>query len=179
MRRRVIVGVDDSLSGLQALREATALARRHGMDLVALRACRPPAVGADFSCWPAIASEATPPDLCEQLARCFVDHAFREAMGAMPRDVPVGILVSYQPAHRALAAAVHQDEDLLVVGTSRPHPWWPLRRSVGRYCAAHARCPVLIVPPHQAARELTLAWRPWDRFRKEHEFATLLPRASS
>jgi nucleotide-binding universal stress UspA family protein len=175
---RVIVGVDDSLAGLRALREAAGLARRFGTQLVALRACRPSAPGAALSCWPAAGPEAVPVDLCEQLARCYVDHAFREAMGTIPRDVPVEILVDYHPARQALTAAARDDADLLVIGESRRHPWWPLHRSVGRYCAAHARCPVLIVPPHQAAREPSLTRRPWDRLRKQREFAALLPGTS-
>lgn len=172
---RVIVGVDDSLAGLRALREATGLARRGGMQLVALRACRPSAVGADFSCWPAAGLGTQPPDLGELLAKSFVEHSFREAMGAIPRDVPVEIVVAYQPAPQALTAAAYRDGDLLVIGASQRHPWWPLRRSVGRYCAAHAQCPVLIIPPHRAARELDLTGRPWDRMRRRREFATLLP----
>jgi nucleotide-binding universal stress UspA family protein len=180
---RVILGVDDSLAGLQALREAVGLARSRGMELLALRACHPPAAGADFSCWPGVEAglALTPPsqDLCEQLARSYVDHVFCEAMGALPQDVPVEIFVAYQPARQALTTAAYRDADLLVVGASRHHPWWPLRRSVGHYCAAHARCPVLIVPPHQTARELGLTGRPWGRLRKRREFASLLPGTSS
>lgn len=174
---RVIVGVDDSLAGLRALREAVGLARRFGRQLVALRACHPPVAGAEFSCWPPVGPEAAALDLCGQLARCFVDHAFREAMGAMPSDVPVEIVIDYRPAGQALTATACDDADLLVIGESRHHRW-PGQHSVGRYCAAHARCPVLIVPPHQAAREVNLTRRPWDRLRRQREFATLLPGTS-
>lgn len=175
---RVIVGVDDSLAGLQALRQAAGLARCRGMELLALRACPSPVAGADFSCWPAVGPEQAvmPPSQClsEQLEKSFVSHAFCEAMGAMPHDVPVEILIAYEPARQALTEAAYRDTDLLVVGASRHHPWWPLRRSVGRYCTAHARCPVLIVPPPQGARELSLSRRPWRRLRKQREFASLL-----
>jgi nucleotide-binding universal stress UspA family protein len=184
---RVIVGVDDSLAGLQALREAAGLARSRGRELLALRACRPPLADADFSCWPDAGpdpafTQPPPRDLCEQLTRSFVDHAFSEAMDGMPGDVPVDTLIAYERPHRALAAAAHQDADLPVVGASRHHSWWPLRRSVGRYCAAHVGCPVLIVPPHQAARELDRTWRPWTwlkGLRRRREFSSLLAGISS
>lgn len=179
---RVIVGVDDSLAGLQALREATGIARRRGMKLLAVRACRPSLARADFSCWPAAGPEPAATrssiELCEQLARSFVDRVFSEAMGGTPDDVPVDTLIAYEPPPRALTAAARRDADLLVVGASRHHPWWPLRRSVGRYCAAHAGCPVLIVPPHEAARELASTWRPWSWLQKRREFASLLPGVS-
>lgn len=181
---RVIVGVDDSLAGLQALREAAGLARRLGMKLLALRACGPRLAGADFSCWPdagpdPVFTRPAPRDLCQQLARSLVDHAFSEAMGGMPADVPVDTLIAYGRPYRELTAAVRRDADLLVVGASRHRPWRPFRRSVGRYCAAHAGCPVLIVPPHEAARELDRTWRSRRWLKKRRESSTLLAGVSS
>ncbi len=177
---RVIVGVDDSLAGLQALREAAGIARQRDMELLALRACRPLPTGASFDCWPAarqdLAFMPPPPprqDLCEQLAREFVEHAFSEAMGGVPDDVRVDTVITYEPPYRGLAAAAYREADLLVIGASRHHPWWPFRHSPGRYCAAHAICPVLIVPPHLGVRELNQAWRPWHWLRKRREFSSL------
>ena len=36
-----------------------------------------------------------------------------------------------------------------------------LRKSVGRYCLAHARCPVLAVPPSALMDEMAHGFRPW------------------
>jgi nucleotide-binding universal stress UspA family protein len=176
---RVIVGVDDSLAGLQALREAVGIARQRGMKVLAVRTCRPVLAGASFDCWPAARQDLVfmPPfplqDACEQLATDFVEHAFSEAMGGIPDDVPVRTIISYERPCHALTATARMETDLLVVGASRRHPWWPFRRSPGRYCAAHAVCPVLIVPPHLGIRELDRVWRPWRWLRRRREFSSL------
>ena len=171
---RVIVGVDDTLAGLQALREAAQIARQRGMEVLAVRACRPLPPVTSFDCWPATGRYPFMPssplqDVSEQLARDFVDHTFSEAMGGIPRDVPVRTVISYEPPYRALTETALHESDLLVVGTSRHHPWWPFRHSPGRYCAAHAVCPVLIVPPHQGVRELDPRRPPWHWLQRRHE----------
>jgi hypothetical protein len=38
-----------------------------------------------------------------------------------------------------------------------------LHKSVGRYCLAHARCPVLAVPLSALMEELRRGLRPWSR----------------
>ena len=46
-------------------------------------------------------------------------------------------------------------DDLLVIGTGRRSPIGrALRKSIGRYCLAHAKCPVLAVPPSALMAEL-------------------------
>ena len=177
---RVIVGVDDSLAGLQALREAVGIARQRGTGVLAVRTYDHSLPSeSSFDCWPVAARSpafmSAPPslDVCEQLARVFVGHAFSEAMGGVPDDVPVDIVITYEPPHRALTAAAELEADLLVIGASRQHPWWPFQHSPGRYCAAHAICPVLIVPPHQGVRELNRTSRSWHWLRRRREFSSL------
>ena len=181
---RVIVGVDDSLAGLQALREAAGIARQRGMEVLAVRACRRLPAGACFDCWPVAGRypfmpPSPLPDVSEQLVRKFVDHALGEAMGGIPRDVPVHTLISHERPYRALAEAALHEADLLVVGMSRHHPWWPFRHSPGRYCAAHAICPVLIVPPRLGVRELNRTARPWHWLQRRREFSSLTTGISS
>lgn len=182
---RVIVGVDDSLAGLQALREAVEAARQRHMEVLAVRACHPLPAGASFDCWPAARQDPafTPSlllqDACEQMAADFVEHAFGEAMGGIPKDVPVRTIVSYQRPYHALTATACEETDLLVIGASRHHPWRPFRHSSGRYCAAHAVCPVLIVPPHLGIRELDPMWRPWHWLRRRREVSSLTAGISS
>jgi nucleotide-binding universal stress UspA family protein len=83
---RVIVGVDDSLAGLQALREAVTIARQRGMEVLAVRACSPMSDGASFDCWPAAgrgpAFVPLPPLLeAERQGVVLVGYTFSEAMG--------------------------------------------------------------------------------------------------
>ena len=72
-----------------------------------------------------------------------------------------------EPGQVLLETAFRPD-DLLVVGAGRRGPLARMARSgkVSRYCLAHARCPVLAVPPPALAQEaghLRLAWRFWNR----------------
>ena len=47
-------------------------------------------------------------------------------------------------------------DDLLIIGTGRRTLLGRgLRKSVGRYCLAHARCPVLAVPPSALMDEMS------------------------
>jgi hypothetical protein len=54
-------------------------------------------------------------------------------------------------------------DDLLVVGTGRRGGLRRLRRSVGRYCLAHARCPVIAVPPSDLMEEASRGLHLWPR----------------
>jgi len=175
---RVILGVDDSLAGLQALREAVWIARQRGREVLAVRACCPLPAGASFACWPSAGQDPAfvpLPSLldAEQQGMAFVEYAFSAAMGGIPDDVPVRTIISYDLPYQALTATACEETDLLVVGASRRHRWWPFRRSPGRYCAAHAVCPVLIVPPHQGIRELDRTRRPWHWLLRERELSSL------
>jgi hypothetical protein len=61
-----------------------------------------------------------------------------------------------------LVDVADQPGDLLVIGTGRRSPVGrALRKSVGRYCLAHARCPVLAVPPSALMDEVTRGFWPW------------------
>jgi hypothetical protein len=67
-----------------------------------------------------------------------------------------------------LVAVAGQAGDLLVIGTGRRSPVGrALRRSVGRYCLAHARCPVIAVPPSALMDELRRGLLPWS-LRRRH-----------
>jgi hypothetical protein len=55
-------------------------------------------------------------------------------------------------------------DDLLIVGTGRRSALGRMvRRSVARYCLAHARCPVLAVPPSPLMDEMGHGLRSWQR----------------
>ena len=55
-----------------------------------------------------------------------------------------------------LVDTASQPDDLLIIGTGRRAGFGRMmRRSVSRYCLAHARCPVLAVPPSALMDEMS------------------------
>jgi nucleotide-binding universal stress UspA family protein len=145
---RVIVGVDESLAGYQALRYAVAQARARSVGLTAVRAFQCTAVGAQ---WATVMREA---------AECEVAQAFADALGGPPHDVETLVLVVEGPAGATLISVADQPCDLLVIGGSRRHRWRSSRTNVARVCSRRAVCPVVIVPPPElacAASETQLA----------------------
>src|ERR1019366_4161566 len=55
-----------------------------------------------------------------------------------------------------------QPDDLLIVGTGRRGGLGRLlHRSVSRYCLAHAKCPVLAIPPSPLMDEMSRGLRSW------------------
>src|SRR5262249_38092107 len=114
---RVVVGVADSLAGLQALRVAVDEARRRGVTRRGVRAWRPPATwaGAQMRRW----SEEI---LAEEANR--LREAFAMAMGRMPADVPVELLVVEGAPGPALVAQATGEDDLIVVGTPARGRGW-------------------------------------------------------
>jgi hypothetical protein len=63
---------------------------------------------------------------------------------------------------QVLVDVADQPGDLLVIGTGRRNPVGrALRRSVGRYCLAHAKCPVLAVPPSALMDQMRRGLLPW------------------
>jgi nucleotide-binding universal stress UspA family protein len=146
--RRVVVGVSGSISNLAAL-HAAALARRHGVELVAVHARRSP----DGR----LPHHRTPPplgELCRNAARERLECAFTDAFGGLPPGLTVATAEAEGEAGPVLVRAAAGDGDILVVGSG-----WHRRLggllSVGRrYCATHAQCPVLLVPPPPLIRAL-------------------------
>jgi nucleotide-binding universal stress UspA family protein len=137
---RVVVGVEDTLAGLRALRVAVAEARRRDAALHALRA------------WTFTPSRGGVPETwyheLEKAAADKVVAAFDKAMGGLPDDVDVVAGTVVGPPGRALVEYANRDDDTLVVGATRGH-WLVrlMRRSVPRFCVARAQCPVLVIPP--------------------------------
>lgn len=141
-RARIVVGVSESLAGLQALRHAVAQARRLGASVLAVRAY-------EFSApWRGYDVDECRRELADEAAAA-TRRAFDDAMGGPPSDVVVEAVAVAEPAGVALVARCQQDVDLLVVGA--PSRWW-LRSSVARYCVRHADCPVVVVPAPSLAR---------------------------
>ena len=160
---RIIVGASGSPDSLRALRYAQHLARDCDATVVPVLAWLPP--GGD------LADQRTPD---EELRRIWAQDAHQRlqdtlnlAWGTPPADLPVWPLVRRGQPGPVLAGAACRPGDLLVVGAGRRGA---LARTAGgrvsRYCLAHARCPVLALPPpplaHQAPHG-TLARAFWRR----------------
>lgn len=156
--RRVIVGVHGSLGSLQALRYATAEARERSVPLVPVIAWIPPGGDLHERTHPAPALR----QVWRDAARERLLAAFDAGLGGVPSDVPVVPLVQRGETGPVLVGIANQPDDLLVIGTGRRGMLRrALRRSVGRYCLAHATCLVLAVPPSALMNEVDRGFRPW------------------
>ena len=88
--------------------------------------------------------------------------AFDAGLGGVPADLTVEPLVARGETGPVLVDAADQPDDLLIIGTGRRAGLGRvLRRSVSRYCLAHARCPVLAVPPSALMDEMGHGLRSW------------------
>jgi nucleotide-binding universal stress UspA family protein len=156
---RIVVGVHGSLGSLQALRWAAGEARDREVPLVPVIAWVPP--GGDLA-------ERSHPSLYlrrlwYEAARARLEAAFDEGLGGVPDGLRVQPLVERGDTGPVLVDVAGQPGDLLVIGTGRRRPVSrALRRSVGRYCLAHASCPVLAVPPSRLLDEMQRGLLPWS-----------------
>jgi len=158
--RRVIAGVSGSVRSLGALRAGVAEARASGAELVAVLAWAP--AGGEFAYMRAPCPLLL--KLCEEAAQERIREAFNAAFGGLPDDVAVRLMVVRARPGPVLVDMACQPGDLLVVGCGRRSGLSrAVHGSVTRYCVAHARCPVLTVPPPELIcdlRSLPHRWRP-------------------
>ncbi len=156
--RRIVVGVHGSLGSLQALRYAAEEARERKVPLVPVIAWIPP--GGEM------AERRSPSAYLRRVwgeaAEKRLLDAFEAGLGGMPDDVQVKPCVERGETGPVLVDIADQPGDLLVIGTGRRSLIGrALRKSVGRYCLAHAKCPVLAVPPSALMDEMGRGFRPW------------------
>ncbi len=159
--RRIVVGVHGSLGSLQALRYAAEDAREREVPLVPVIAWIPP--GGD------LAERRQPSPYLRKLwadaAKTRLLEAFEAGLGGVPGDVQIQALVERGETGPVLVDVASEPGDLLVIGTGRRSLIGrALRKSVGRYCLAHAKCPVLAVPPSALMDEIG-RHRTWPRRR--------------
>ena len=161
--RRVIVGVHGSPGSLQALRYATDEARRRDVPLLAVIAWIPP--GGDM----AERRHSSPylRKIWRDAAWERLRAAFDDGLGGLPADLRVEPHVERGEAGPVLVDVASEPEDLLVIGTGRRGVVRRLcRSSVGRYCLAHAKCPVLAIPPSALMDEVGHGLRSWHLRRR-------------
>ena len=167
--RRIIVGVHGSLGSLQALRYAADEARRRDVPLLAITAWIPP--GGDM----AERRHSSPylRKIWREAAWERLWTAFDAGLGGVPADLHVETQAVRGDTGPVLVDVASQPDDLLVIGTGRRRGVRRLvRGSVGRYCLAHARCPVLAVPPSALMAELSHGLHSW---RVRHALTPHLP----
>lgn len=152
--RRIIVGIDDSPSGLAALQWAVGQARSRQAQLVAVRswALGLPRHGGRHHrhlAHPRVVLFFNGAEQRDASAKVIRD-AFRAAAGGRPRDVTVTVRTPEGDPGAALAGIATRDGDLIVVGREHRPSWWHTSRgAVSRYCQLHAGCPVVVVPTDQ------------------------------
>ena len=157
--RRVFAGVNGSLGSLQALRYAAEQARERDARLLPVIAWIPP--GGDLA-------ERRQPNLYlrkiwRDAAQARLWDAFDMGLGGLPDDLSVEALVVRGPTGPVLVDCADDPDDLLVIGTGRRGLRRVAGRSVSRYCVAHARCPVVAVPPSALMEEANHGLHLWPR----------------
>ena len=95
-------------------------------------------------------------------------------LGGLPDDLSVEALVVRGPTGPVLVDCADDPDDLLVIGTGRRGLRRVAGRSVSRYCVAHARCPVVAVPPSALMEEANHGLHLWPR--KQRLPALITPR---
>jgi nucleotide-binding universal stress UspA family protein len=157
--RRIIVGVHGSLGSLQALRYAADEARERNVPLLAVTTWVPP--GGEMA--ERRAPSAYLRKVWREAAWERLWAAFDDGLGGVPADLHVEPQAVRGEPGPALVEAASQPDDLLIIGTGRRAGMGRvLHRSVSRYCLAHARCPVLAVPPSALMDEMSHGLRSWQ-----------------
>ena len=132
---RIIVGVSTSLAGLAALRFTVDEARRRGIgQIIAVRS------------WPDASRGRSAPWATEVIRICLntVDAAVTALFGGRPVGIAIEALAPRGRPGPELVRCVKDDRDMIIVGARRRYRPGD---GVGGYCARHAPCPVVIVPP--------------------------------
>ncbi|MEV5350308.1 universal stress protein [Streptomyces achromogenes] len=150
---RVVVGVNGSPGSLTALARAVEESRRRGAQLWPVLAWEPP--GGELGSRRSPVSAGQVPRW-ELLARERLLTALRDVFGSTDTGVPGAAVTVRGAAGPALVRIAGREDDVIVVGAGRRNRLLrALSPSVGRYCLAHAGCPVLAVPPSPLQSTLT------------------------
>ena len=153
---RIVAGVSGSPGNLPALRYAADLARACDAELLFVHAwvlSGPEFLALQFHVDPLVAQWRD--DARQRLWRA-LDMAF----GGLPADIAAEPLITRGNPGPVLVSTAGQDGATLVVGAGRRGVVARLRHGqVGRYCLAHASCPVIAVPAPALDRANARAFR--------------------
>jgi nucleotide-binding universal stress UspA family protein len=155
---RVFAGVSGSPGSVHALRHAADLARQHDAVLIPLHAWVPPCGDLDERKHPSLELRQLWEDDAWQLLWDTLDRAF----GGLPAGIATQPVVRRGKPGKVLAGLACRPGDILVIGAGRQGR---LRQflccRVGRYCLAHAHCPVLAIPLPMLAQQAGHGLRGW------------------
>ncbi len=167
---RVVTGVSGSPRNLPALRYAAALARGQDAPLVPVLAWVPPCGDLPELRHPSGYLRR----IWQQAASERLHDALTTALGGLPAGVATEPQVVRGEVGPVLVDTADRPGDLLVIGTGRHGSVSRLAGgSVGRYCLAHARCPVLAVPPATLELAAGHGLRRWAFRRREPRLSEL------
>jgi nucleotide-binding universal stress UspA family protein len=165
--QRIIAGVSGSIRSLGALRMAVAEASSTGATVLAVLAWAP--AGGELAYWRAPCPLLL--RLWEHAARQRMQDAFSQAFGGMPDGAAIRHMVVRGAPGPTLVELADQQDDLLMVGYGgRSRLGFAAHGAVTRYCIAHARCPVLAIPPPDMIKEV----RPWPHHWRAENFTVPL-----
>ena len=157
---RIVAGVSGSPGNLPALRYAADLARACDAALTFVHAWVPS--GPEFAIWQFPADPLVLQWRDDAWQRLW--HALDMAFGGLPPDIPAEPLIMRGNPGPVLVGTAGRDGATLVVGAGRRGAAGRLRPGqVGRYCLAHASCPVIAVPSPALDRATARAVRGWVR----------------
>ena len=147
--QRIIAGISGSQRSLPALHCAADLARAYEAELVPVHAWIPPLA--------AFAGYQFPPGhlrrAWEDAAWQWLWQALEMACGGLPPDTLSQPVIAQGNPGLILVRTACRADDLLVIGTGRRNAVSRLwHGGVSRYCLAHARCPVLAIPPDRSVQ---------------------------
>lgn len=153
----VVVGVDGSPASFTGLRWALAHARLTGTGVCAVRCWMPESAPR----WESAITAGPVPPSAEQQARA--ERELGEVIMAALMQVPdarAGVAIQRRVARGPAGPVLVAEADgaaLLVVGHHVHRRIAELlHQSVSSYCARHATCPVLVIPPAMATRRATV-----------------------
>ena len=157
---RIVAGVSGSPGNLPALRYAADLARACDAALTFVHAWVPS--GPEFAIWQFPADPLVLQWRDDAWQRLW--HALDLAFGGLPPDITAEPLIMWGNPGPVLVGTAGRDGATLVVGAGRRGAAGRLRPGqVGRYCLAHASCPVIAVPSPALDRATARAVRGWVR----------------
>src|SRR5215472_4335671 len=157
---RIVAGVSGRPGNLPALRYAADLSRACDAALTFVHAWVPS--GPEFAIWQFPADPLVLQWRDDAWQRLW--HALDMAFGGLPPDIPAEPLIMRGNPGPVLVGTAGRDGATLVVGAGRRGAVGRLRPGrVGRYCLAHASCPVIAVPSPALDRATARAVRGWAR----------------
>lgn len=125
--KRVVVGVDPGVSGVEAMRLAIVVARLLGSELHAVRAWTYPVA------WHNAAANRHRRSAAQDDAEQSMAATLDKALGAQPSDANVRTAVTHGDAGHVLSTYC-SDVDVLVIGAPRTATFWAFRKNVARQC---------------------------------------------